>query len=169
MKSTLRILPALSLSLFLSCLPATGRSQGAVDPERAAAAEALFTSIDMQKMLEESMAEGLEPQMAQFAQMGLSPAGVTELKAEMLAFLNETMKWETLKPDFIRIYAEAFTAEEMKTMTEFYNTPVGKKAMSMTPKLMAEGMKIGQKAVEDRQTELQQRITPIIQKHMKPQ
>jgi len=39
----------------------------------------------------------------------------------------------------------------------------------MTPKLMSEGMMIGQKAVEERQAELQARITPIIEKHLKPQ
>lgn len=160
---------ALVLSFAIACLAAPGRAQETVDPERAAAAEALFTSFDMKKMLEESMAEGLNPQMAQFRQMGLSEAGVTELKAEMLAFLKDAMKWEDLQPEFIRIYANAFTAEEMNEMTKFYNTPVGKKAMSMTPKLMAEGMMIGQKAVEARQAELQQRITPIIQKHMRPQ
>ncbi len=167
MKSIPRLLFALALSSSLLVLP--GRGQDAVDPDRAAAAEGLFASMDMQKMLEESMAAGLDPQMAQFRQMGLSEAGVTELKTEMLSFLNDVMKWETLKPQFVRIYAEAFTAEEMKAMTEFYNTPVGKKAMALTPKLMTEGMTLGQKAVEDRQAELQQRITPIIQKHMKPQ
>ena len=87
----------------------------------------------------------------------------------MLAFLNDAMKWDVLKPQFIRIYADAFTAEEMMAIAEFHSTPTGKKALTMTPKLMAEGMAVGQKTVEERQAELQQLITPIIQKHMRPQ
>lgn len=167
MKSTLRILLALFLTYSSLARPVLG--QEAVDPELAAAAEALFASIDMQKMIEESLAEALNPQMAQFRQMGLSEEGVTELQAEMLAFLNDAMKWDVLKPQFIRIYADAFTAEEMMAIAEFHSTPTGKKALTMTPKLMAEGLAVGQKTMEEREAELLQRITPIIQKHMRPQ
>jgi uncharacterized protein len=152
----------------LFALSATLEAQEAA-PDRAAAAKKLFASMDMANLLQASMAEGLEPQMAQFKQMGMSDPGVTELKAEMLAFLTETMKWETLEPEFVRIYATAFTAGEMQEMIDFYKTPTGKKAIAMTPKLMSEGMMIGQKAVEERQAELQARITPIIEKHLKPQ
>ena len=139
-----------------------------IDPERATAAEAMFSAMEMEKLLKESIEQGLDTQMDQFRQMGLPEEGVAELYKEMLAFMVETMDWEKLKPEFVRIYATAFTADEMKEIVAFYATPVGKKTISLTPKLMAEGMMIGQKKVEERQAELQQRITPILQKHMAP-
>ncbi|HRQ90001.1 MAG TPA: DUF2059 domain-containing protein [Bacteroidia bacterium] len=170
----IRILALLAAAL-LAIAPSFSKAQeGAaeaktpVDPERATAAEAMFSAMEMEKLLKESIEQGLDTQMEQFRQMGLPEEGVVELYKEMLAFMVETMDWEKLKPEFVRIYATAFTADEMKEIVAFYATPVGKKTISLTPKLMAEGMVIGQKKVEERQTELQQRITPILQKHMAP-
>ncbi len=138
------------------------------DPERIAAAEALFDSMDMETLLQDGIEQSLETQVDQFRNMGLAEAGVAELHDEMLAFMQETMNWDSLKPEFIRIYTSAFTAQEMKDIAAFYATPAGKKAISLTPKLMTEGMLLGQRKVEARQAELQQRIAPIIQKHMAP-
>lgn len=178
-----RLLPLLAIAL-LGSVPSSSDAQegatkdqtlleassspGSADPERIAAAEAMFDSMDMETLLTDGIEQSLETQMEQFRQMGLSEEGVAELQKEMLAFMLDAMDWESLKPEFIRIYTSAFTAQEMKDITAFYATPVGKKAIALTPKLMAEGMMLGQKKVEARQTELQQRITPIIQKHMAP-
>lgn len=136
------------------------------DPERIAAAKAMLDSMDMEDFLKESIGQTLEAQMGQFRQMGLSEEGVVELHETMLSFLLETMDWKSLEPEFIRMYASAFTAQEMKDITAFYETPAGKKATALTPKLMAEGMLLGQRKVEARQAELEQRIAPIIQKHV---
>jgi len=58
----------------LFALSATLEAQEAA-PDRAAAAKKLFASMDMANLLQASMAEGLEPQMAQFKQMGMSDPG----------------------------------------------------------------------------------------------
>lgn len=51
------------------------------------------------------------------------------------------------KPIFLveiaKLYTKYFTAEEMRTITEFYRTPTGKKSISVLPQLTVEGMEIG--------------------------
>jgi hypothetical protein len=142
-------------------LPASAQDAAAIE-----AAKRLIKVTDLETTLNESYVTGLDAQTAQFKQMGISDAGIAELKAEMLKFCKEIMPWKDLEPEFIRIYSEAFTAAELDELTAFHQTPIGKKSLKVMPGLMAEGMKLGQTKVQENMGLLQQRITPIIQKHM---
>jgi hypothetical protein len=56
---------------------------------------------------------------------------------------GQTGKW--LMNSIIRIYREKFTVEEVKTITAFYETPVGKKTISVLPEVMQQCSKEGEK------------------------
>lgn len=56
---------------------------------------------------------------------------------------GQTGKW--FVNSIIRIYREHFTVEELKAITAFYETPVGKKAISILPVAMQQCMKEGEK------------------------
>lgn len=159
---TRHCLPVLAAAL---CVGLSGPAHAA-DAETTSAAEALIDSMDMPNLLGKSMESALDAQMGQFSQMGIPPAGVAELKTAMLSFMKEVMQWEELRPEFVRIYSESFTAAELRELTAFYRTPTGKKAITLIPDLMSKGMIVGQQRVQARAAELQQRITPIIQKHL---
>ncbi|MAS95417.1 MAG: hypothetical protein CMO55_19635 [Verrucomicrobiales bacterium] len=135
-------------------------------PETSAAAESLIETMKMGEMFEDSLSGAYETQMGQFAKMGMSPEGISKLKAEMLEFTLEIMPWSEMKPEMVRIYASYFTAEELNALDEFYKTPTGQKASRLMPELMAEGMRLGQQRVESRMGELQQRIAPIIEEEL---
>lgn len=53
------------------------------------------------------------------------------------------------KPIFMveaaKIYTRYFTADEMRAITAFYQTPAGKKSIKVLPQLTVEGMQLGQK------------------------
>ncbi|HSD11131.1 MAG TPA: DUF2059 domain-containing protein [Candidatus Binatia bacterium] len=74
------------------------------------------------------------------------------------AFMQKYMSWESLKGDYARIYAEAFTEEELRQMIAFYRTPTGQKAVRMIPELMAKGAALGQSRVQENREELQKMI-----------
>src|SRR5262249_4926596 len=60
------------------------------------------------------------------------------------AFVQKYMSWESLKGDYARIYADAFSEAELRQMIAFYRTPTGQKAIKMIPELMAKGGALGQ-------------------------
>jgi hypothetical protein len=74
------------------------------------------------------------------------------------AFMQKYMSWESLKGDYARIYAEAFSEEELRQMIAFYRTPTGQKAIKMIPELMAKGAALGQSRVQENREELQRMI-----------
>jgi hypothetical protein len=76
----------------------------------------------------------------------------------LTAFLNKYMNWDSLKDKFAVVYAEEFSESELKQLTEFFNTPIGKKMNEKLPVLQQKGMLIGQQVIKDHQAELQSEI-----------
>ena len=68
------------------------------------------------------------------------------------------MSWDSLKADYARIYAEAFTEDELRQIITFYKTPAGQKAINKIPMLMGMGAALGQKRVQENRAELQEMI-----------
>lgn len=166
----LRKLPILTVILGLATLWALPlqAQDAAKEPsaEAKAAATELFEVMDLEMMMKGATEQALEPQLIQMRRAGISELGMAELKKEMLDFMNEVMAWEVLKPELVDLYATEFTKEELDDLIAFYKTPTGQKAIKTMPRLMGEGMMIGQRAVQARAPELQQRIAPIIQREL---
>ena len=70
--------------------------------------------------------------------------------------IHETLGWESLKPEYMRIYREAFTEEELKDLTAFYQTPTGRMLVEKTPVLES---KLGA-ALDQRMKSMMERMHP---------
>ena len=68
------------------------------------------------------------------------------------------MHWDSVKEDTITAYTQEFTEPALKKLTEFYKTPVGKKASEKMPKLAFISGQIGLRQAQAHQTELRQMI-----------
>ncbi len=80
------------------------------------------------------------------------------LKPTMMAFFEKYMGWDALKDDMAKVYANNYTAKELKELNTFYQTPVGQKTVELMPKIAAEGMQVGQAKVTEHMGELQEMI-----------
>ena len=86
-------------------------------------------------------------------QIQQNPALKDKRKA-MKTFFDRYMSWASLESDFIKIYTEAYTEEELKEITVFYKTPVGQKTVRLMPELMRKGGEIGNRRVQENMHEL---------------
>lgn len=97
----------LSFAFATACLlPA---QDATLDPAAVEAAKSLMATMDMEKIMAESLEAGLGAQLEPMKQLGLGPEGMKELEVEMLAFLKEVMSWQSLEPEFVKLYVEEFT------------------------------------------------------------
>lgn len=71
---------------------------------------------------------------------------------------NKYFTWDAMKEDMAVIYRKHFTDAEIKKLIEFYQTPVGKKAIEVMPQLFQEGSQIGMKIGQEHQAELQEAL-----------
>ncbi|MDQ6861093.1 MAG: DUF2059 domain-containing protein [Verrucomicrobiota bacterium] len=114
-------------------------------------AEALLNLMGMESLLSQSIDQMLAMQVKQ------NPA-IAPYQGEMKSFLGKYMSWPSMKEDMVKIYTDEFTEAELKELTAFYNTPLGKKTVQKMPALMARGAEMGQKRVQEHLPELQAAI-----------
>ena len=111
----------------------------------------LLNTLGISLALEQSMATMLDLQLKQ------NPS-LTPFRGVMLEFFARYMSYDSVKPDLLKVYANAFTAGELQKINAFYATPVGQKTIRMMPVLMAQGAQIGAQRVQDNIGELQAMI-----------
>lgn len=144
---------------LLLAAPAASAQSAAVTTTAAApvpaaqrqAAEELLRAMQM----EQTATTALDQMMA--AQLIQRP----ELKAvepEMRSFLDKYMSWAALKDDLADLYAREFSAKELKELRKFYASPTGQKFTGKQGPLMAAGIALGQRRMQEHLPELQQSI-----------
>jgi uncharacterized protein len=115
------------------------------------AAENLLIVMEVDKSLPKIAEQVVETQLQQNPQ--LAPQ-----RDILQRFLNKYLNWESVKEDTVTAYTQEFTEQELKKLTEFYKTPVGKKASEKMPKLAFISGQIGLRQAQAHQTELRQMI-----------
>ena len=70
--------------------------------------------------------------------------------------INNEIGWKNVSGDYINLYMDMFTEDEIKQLIGFYETDLGQKLVDKMPELFARGMEIGQKRMLNKQAEIQQ-------------
>jgi len=140
------LLPVLAAVVWLS--PVATKADEA---SHAKAAEALFAKMNMETLMTQATDQMLQAQLQQ------NPT-IAPFMSEMTAFMHKYMGWSSLKDDMVKIYTQEFTEEELKGLSAFYETPLGKKSLEKLPQLMSKGAALGQKRVQEHLPELQATI-----------
>ena len=115
------------------------------------AAENLLIVMEVDKSLPQLREQLVESQLKQNPQLA-SQRDIFQ------KFFTKYLNWESVKEETITIYTQEFTEPELKKLTEFYQTPVGKKASEKMPKLVFVSGQIGLQKAQANQAELQQMI-----------
>jgi uncharacterized protein len=134
----------MTIALMLTPVVALGDQQ-----THRSAAENLLIVMEVDKSLPPLAEQVVENQLQQNPQ--LAP------QREILQkFFNRYLNWASVREDTISAYTQEFTEPELKQLTEFYATPLGKKANEKMPKLMFIAGQIGLRKAQANQAELQQ-------------
>jgi uncharacterized protein len=138
------------LVLLLFCMAMPGMAQtGSADPEKIENIRHLLTMVGADKIRDAMM-----NQMIDGLTKNLPPIGQDEQARKMTTRLMELLREEMKKADFnsitVDLYDRYFTADEIKSLIQFYSSPVGQKATQVLPALTQEatsrGMELGQAA-----------------------
>lgn len=118
--------------------------------ENHALAEQLLDLMKMPQTIEQSLAAMKQAMPAQLAQMSKAmgeelPPEATQQSQQTMDIMSEELRWEKIKDDYVALYATTFTAEELKGLIAFYQSPAGQAFMAKQPVLMQGAMQINQK------------------------
>jgi hypothetical protein len=136
------------LTIVLVCYPSVSRGN---EQSHRKAAENLLIVMEVDKNLPLLAEQLVESQLKQNPQLA-SQRDIFQ------KFFTKYLSWESVKEDTITAYTQEFTEPELKKITDFYKTPVGKKASEKMPKLVFLSGQIGLQKAQANQAELLQMI-----------
>jgi hypothetical protein len=134
--------------IVLMLMAVSAQSSLAGEKSHRKAAEKLLELSDMASTMDQVIDQTLMMEIQQTPQLVL-------YQDVMKRFFKKYLGWESLKDDFVKIYMEEFTEEEIRDIVAFYETPTGQKTLKKAPVLFAKGAEIGQRRVEENIAELQ--------------
>lgn len=125
--------------------PAAAQESANVDPARIAAAKALMDATGMTKQMDQMVAV-----MGEGFRKGAKDAGGGAMADKMGDDFDGHMKRllsyrDAMLEEFAVVYAQQFTVDELKAVTDFYKSPTGQKFIQASPELMQAGAAIGMK------------------------
>ena len=125
----------------------------------------MFRVMSMDKQMTggfEAMLPVIDQMSAQFK---LNNEGKEELKGIFRAWFNEDIDRSKIINEVKKLYSQSFTDDEISKVTEFYQTPTGKKFLEKSAQLMQLGAQIGMQEAQSKQVKLMERVKPFLEKH----
>lgn len=138
--------------LLVAALPAA--AQAPASPEATAAARELLAV----SRARETFIRALELGMEEGGGMELTP----EIRRTLREFMDEHFRYQDLEPEFVRMYTDLFTEEEMRGIIAFYRTPIGQRLVERTPEMAARSQRIANTRLQAVMPLLIQRLTEVM-------
>jgi len=166
--------PWLILLLFIAS-PATAQTVKAPDPDKAELIQQLIVALKAeqnQQQMMQTIYGSMQAQINQTIDTQLKnedqgtpedaekrrsvAADVQDFQRRLFALITDHMSWQTMKPMYVAMYDETFTADELRPLLIFFKSPAGQAYVDKMPSLVSNTMKQVQQVVG--------RMTPDIQK-----
>jgi len=97
---------------------------------------------------------------AQLGKTDMSPEArkaADEMTNKITALIRE--RWDKMRPQFVKVYADTYTEEELDGIVAFYKSPAGQAMLTKMPDLMKRSMALAQEMVSDVAPEVQKIAT----------
>ncbi len=141
-----KIIGLIAVGLVLSVTGAKAQ-----EASRRALAEELLTLMNVQENVGKTFAmfkrmiPAQTQKMMQATGQTNMPANVSSQQDKMMDMLAQEFSWDKLKDDYITLYAETFTEDEMIGAIAFYKSPAGQAFITKQPEVMRRSMELSQK------------------------
>ena len=138
----------------------TGPFAGAQELSKEAKIERLLTSMNADAMIDQ-MFDQIKAMTASQIPPGTTPeqaAKGREIQSKILDLVKARISWEKMRPQYVKLYSETFSDEEISGMLGFYQSPAGRAMLAKMPTLTTKIMQVAQAQLTDLLPEIQ-RIT----------
>lgn len=81
---------------------------------------------------------------------------IDKQQSKMVAIMKDEMGWDKMKSEFVQVYRDTFSQEEVDSLIAFYESPTGQMFIDKQPALIKNTMAM-----------LQQRMGPMMQRIQK--
>ena len=134
--------------LFATSLVLPGLSV-ADDQSHLEQVEILFKLTRMEQKINDSVDSVAQLQLRQNPNLDVAK------RQQLMAFLERYIGWNAVRADLYEMYMQTFTEDELKTINDFYITPLGQKVIVIVPQLVQERNRLSMQRLQQNIGELQ--------------
>jgi uncharacterized protein len=123
-----------------------------------------LTKIDQ---MQKQMMTQMSAMMKQQTMANLTPdqqKNASDMSQRVMDFTMQKMSWDAMKPEFIKLYDDTYTEDEISGILQFYQSPAGQAMLAKSPVLVANTMALVQK----RMAEIKPELDDMIKKSLPP-
>jgi hypothetical protein len=91
-------------------------------------------------------------------------AKAQEMQNQILDLVKARMSWDKIRPEYVKIYSETFTEDEVSGILAFYESPAGRAMLSKIPALLSKSTSIVQTQMGDLMPEIRRLAKENLQK-----
>jgi hypothetical protein len=161
----------ISLLIFALCLPLTAHAD---DANKRAKVHEMLDLLHMDRMMAQIMDLAMQQATSMTNQMvgnNLTPdqkAKVEAFQKQVLDTVEAQVGWKAMEPQYIDLYVQTFSEEDLDGIIAFYKSPAGVSMISKTPELTQKSMAMVQQKMTTLQPQLQQMIQDFARSAAKP-
>ena len=124
------------------------------DASRMAKAQELLQVAKMDQGFKQVLERAQATIKAQTTRQVTVAADKAALEEKISPILAQQLNWETLKPQYVKVYAGTYTEEELDAILAFYKSPAGQAWFAKSPAVGEKARQITQKAIQDAQSQV---------------
>jgi len=134
------------------------------EASKAAKIEELLVVMKADKLVDQIFDQMNTVLASQLGAAGDGKSIMADVQPELMAAIRRRMSWDKMKAQYVRIYSESFSEEEVGAMVTFYKTPAGKSMLEKLPIVMQKSMEIVQPIMKDLNPEIQKIVETALEK-----
>lgn len=146
-----------------------GSAQGDAE-SRLTEATKLMEMMQFEQMMDKTMdaqmkamSDMMRQQMQQASADGSVDEELLQFQSKMVSEMFDEFDWEPIKKGMASAYAEVFTDEELKGITNFYSTPAGVASLEKMPEIQTKTMEVMMPAIMKASQSTQQKMIKFYQ------
>src|SRR5258706_12129787 len=133
--------------IFITFLLLALRPASAQEDQQRQLAEEILKLTNFAERIQAMFDNLKQMQIAQIDSMKLPPEAhdlANSYRVKHAEIMSQELSWAKVKDDYIKVYADTFTVEELRDIVAFYKTPTGQAFIRKTPKLLEQSMQVAQ-------------------------
>ena len=146
-----------TILLLAAGLLITGFPASSQEPAKEAKIERILALTNTDATLDQVFRQVKAMAMSQMP-AGSTPearAKVQQTQDKIMDMVKSRLNWEKLRPQYVKIYSETFTAGEIDGLLAFYESPAGRAMMEKMPVLIAKTIAVTQGQMAEIMPEIQ--------------
>jgi hypothetical protein len=156
--------------LFFSIFCWTASFAHADDASKLAKIHEFFNVAKLNQMSDQVMKQAMDQvdsgMMQQMVGVTLSDDQQAKLKQfseKVKKIVSDALSWDKLEPEYAKLYADAYTEEQIDDILTFYKSPTGQAMVEKSPGLIKQSTAIAQQRLTTAMPELQKLMKELMQ------